>query len=48
LTFLAGVYGMNFQYMPELSWRYAYPILWGVMIIITAIMMLYFRRRKWL
>ncbi|MCJ7731852.1 magnesium/cobalt transporter CorA [Candidatus Bathyarchaeota archaeon] len=48
LTFLAGVYGMNFKYMPELSWRYAYPTLWGVMIILTAIMMLYFRRRKWL
>ncbi len=48
LTFLAGVYGMNFQYMPELAWRNAYPALWGVMIIITIIMILYFRRRKWL
>ncbi len=48
LTFLAGVYGMNFQYMPELSWRYSYPILWALMLIITAIMILFFRRRKWL
>jgi magnesium transporter len=48
LTFLAGIYGMNFEYMPELGWRYSYPILWGVMIIITGIMVIYFRRRKWL
>jgi len=48
LTFLAGIYGMNFQYMPELSWRNAYPTLWGIMIIITGVMFVYFRRRKWL
>ncbi len=48
LTFLAGIYGMNFQYMPELGWRNAYPTLWGIMIIITGIMILFFRRRKWL
>jgi len=48
LTFLAGIYGMNFQYMPELGWRNAYPALWGLMIIITIIMIIFFRRRKWL
>ncbi|MCW4013768.1 MAG: magnesium/cobalt transporter CorA [Candidatus Bathyarchaeota archaeon] len=48
LTFLAGIYGMNFQYMPELGWRNAYPALWGIMIIITGLMVVYFRRRKWL
>jgi len=48
LTFLAGIYGMNFQYMPELGWRNAYLALWGIMIIITGIMILFFRRRKWL
>jgi len=48
LTFLAGIYGMNFQYMPELGWRNSYPALWGLMIIITGIMILFFRRRKWL
>jgi magnesium transporter len=48
LTFLAGIYGMNFQYMPELGWRNAYPVLWGLMIIITGIMILFFKRRKWL
>lgn len=48
LTFVAGVYGMNFKYMPELEWRMAYPIVWAVMIVITIIMIAYFRRKKWL
>jgi len=48
LTFLAGVYGMNFKYMPELEWPWGYFALWGVMVVIAVIMMLYFRRKKWL
>ncbi len=48
LTFLAGVYGMNFKYMPGLEWRWGYITLWGVMIIIAIFMLLYFRRKKWL
>ncbi len=48
LTFVAGVYGMNFKYMPELDWRLAYPVIWVVMIVITIIMIIYFRRKKWL
>jgi len=48
LTFLAGVYGMNFKHMPELESKYGYPILWGVMIFMSAVMVIYFRRRKWL
>lgn len=48
LTFIAGIYGMNFKYMPELDYHYAYFILWGFMIIITIIMLLYFKRKKWL
>ena len=48
LTFLAGVYGMNFKYMPELEWRWAYFALWGVMALIAAGMLVYFRRKKWL
>ena len=48
LTFLAGIYGMNFQYMPELDWKNAYPALWGLMIVITLIMILFFKRRRWL
>jgi magnesium transporter len=47
LTFLAGVYGMNFKYMPELGWRYSYPVLLLSMVMITLMMILYFRRRKW-
>lgn len=48
LTFFAGVYGMNFKYLPELEWRSGYFIFWGVMITITIVMLFYFRRKKWL
>lgn len=48
LTFLAGVYGMNFQYMPELSWKWSYPILWCIMAAIGISMFFYFRKKKWL
>jgi len=48
LTFLVGVYGMNFKYMPELEWRWGYFALWGVMIAIAFVMLYYFRRKKWL
>ncbi len=48
LTFLAGVYGMNFRYMPELEWHWGYFALWGVMVVIAIFMLIYFRRKKWL
>ena len=48
LTFLAGVYGMNFKHMPELEWTWSYPALWGVMIAIGVVMLVYFRKKKWL
>jgi len=48
LTFLAGVYGMNFDYMPELRWRWSYPILMGVMTAIGLALVFYFRRKGWL
>jgi magnesium transporter len=48
LTFLAGVYGMNFHYFPELDQAWAYPAFWGVCIILAAIMFFWFRRRKWM
>lgn len=48
LTFLAGVYGMNFANMPELKLPYAYPLLWAVMIGIVMIMIWLFRRKRWL
>lgn len=47
LTFLAGIYGMNFDHMPEYHWRWAYPALWLVMLGIAAGMIVYFRRRGW-
>jgi magnesium transporter len=48
LTFLAGIYGMNFEHMPELRWKYSYYVLWGIMIILGIGLLLYFRRRNWL
>lgn len=48
LTFIAGIYGTNFQYLPELDYKYSYFIMWGVMIIIALIMIRYFRIKKWL
>jgi len=48
LTFMAGVYGMNFKFMPELEWRWAYPALWIVMASVAAILLVYFKRKKWL
>jgi magnesium transporter len=48
LTFLAGIYGMNFKYMPELEWRWGYPLVWMIMIAIGIFMLIYFRKKKWL
>ncbi|MDO6657655.1 magnesium/cobalt transporter CorA [Anaerobacillus sp. 1_MG-2023] len=47
LTFIAGIYGMNFTNMPELSWEWSYPAVWIVMIIITGLMLVYFKRKNW-
>jgi len=47
LTFLAGVYGMNFRYLPELDQRWAYPAFWAICIASASVMLLLFRRRKW-
>jgi magnesium transporter len=48
LTFIAGIYGMNFEYIPELKWRWGYFAIWGVMLGCVAGMVLYFRSKKWL
>lgn len=48
LTFIAGIYGTNFEYVPELQFRYSYFIMWGVMIVMAVIMLIYFKRKKWL
>ncbi len=48
LTFIAGIYGMNFEFMPELGWKWSYPVLWVIMIIIAGFMASWFRKKKWL
>jgi magnesium transporter len=48
LTFIAGVYGMNFKHMPELQWAWGYPLIWGVMALVAGAMLLYFRSKRWL
>ena len=48
LTFIAGIYGMNFDYMPELHYRPSYFILLGIMLLVTLLMLLFFKRKKWL
>jgi magnesium transporter len=48
LAFITGVYGMNFEYMPELTWRWGYPMVWVIFIIVVGAMILFFRRRRWL
>ncbi|WP_366931292.1 magnesium/cobalt transporter CorA [Methanolobus sp.] len=48
LTFLAGIYGMNFTYMPELGWKWGYPAVWTINITIFLSMYIYFRKKNWL
>ena len=48
LTFIVGIYGMNFKFMPELEWKYSYPLMWVVILIVSGVMLLFFKRKKWL
>ncbi|MEZ4796524.1 MAG: magnesium/cobalt transporter CorA [Flavobacteriaceae bacterium] len=48
LTFIAGVYGMNFEYIPELKYKYSYFIIWGIFVAMVIAMIIYFRRKRWL
>ena len=48
LTFIAGIYGTNFEYLPELHYRYSYFVFWGVIILVASGMLLFFKRKKWL
>ena len=48
LTFVAGIYGMNFKFMPELEWKWSYPLLWVLLVVIFSSMVVYFKRKKWL
>jgi magnesium transporter len=47
LTFLVGVYGMNFDFMPELKWKYGYFAIWAIMILMMAFMIRFFKYKKW-
>jgi len=47
MTFLAGVYGMNFRYMPELGWKYAYPVFWVAVVVLLLAMIFLFKKKKW-
>ena len=47
LTFLAGIWGMNFQWMPELGWKYGYFLAWGLMIVVGVIVYFYFKHKRW-
>ena len=48
LTFVAGIYGMNFEHMPELKWQGSYPLVLLLMLVITAVIYFWFKRKKWL
>ena len=47
LTFIAGIYGMNFEYMPELKWKWSYPVLMLGFVTIPVVLLVYFRKKKW-
>jgi magnesium transporter len=48
ITFIAGIYGMNFKYMPELEWRFGYIGIWLIIIVVSVMMILFFKRKKWI
>lgn len=48
LTFIAGIYGTNFDYIPELQYRYSYFIMIGIMVVMALAMLYYFKKKKWL
>jgi len=47
-TFIVGVYGQNFKNMPELGWRYGYAFSWAVILAVTVVQLIFFRRKRWL
>ena len=48
LTFIVGVYGMNFEFMPELRQRWGYPAVWAIMVVVVIIIYFWFKRKRWL
>ncbi|MCE5329766.1 magnesium/cobalt transporter CorA [bacterium] len=47
ITFIASIYGMNFRFMPEISWKWSYPVIWVIIIAVIIYMVIYFKRKKW-
>lgn len=48
ITFVAGIYGMNFKFMPELEWRWGYVMVWAIIVVVVGIMISYFKKKQWL
>ena len=48
LSFVAGIYGMNFKYMPELEWRFGYPVVLIFMAVVGIVMLFFFKKKKWI
>ena len=48
ITFVAGIYGMNFKFMPELEWRWGYAMVWAIIVVVTGIMIGFFKKKQWL
>lgn len=48
ITFIAGIYGMNFKFMPELEWRWGYAMVWVVIVVAVGIMIGFFKKKQWL
>jgi magnesium transporter len=48
ITFIAGIYGMNFKFMPELEWRWGYAMVWVVIVVVVGIMIGFFKKKQWL
>ena len=48
ITFVAGIYGMNFKFIPELEWRWGYLMFWVVIAVIVGDMATYFKKKKWI
>ena len=47
LTFVVGIYGMNFDFMPELRWHYGYPMIMSTMLIVSVLMVMYMKSKNW-
>ncbi|MBW2681720.1 MAG: hypothetical protein JRD01_13425, partial [Deltaproteobacteria bacterium] len=48
ITFVAGIYGMNFKFMPELEWRWGYVMVWAIIVVVAGIMIGFFKKKQWL